>query len=198
MSLFRRATAPVYEFFVRKSDGSKVDVSEAIMNAGSGIATLDEAHAEIHRGMAYAGGKVGVDLANAAKFYIIGQNNNPAGKSLHVTAAFAASGDVVVRTLGVAGGSGGSSELTYNRKTGLTDSGVTVLWGATPDSGFIVVKESLIPGGTGPQALGGQSTLRAERIVPAGGWIALEIENVSGSNIDDYGVEWDFYLADPE
>lgn len=194
----RRRTAPVYELLVRKADGSKVDIGEAIMNAGSSIATLDEAHAEIHRGMMYAGGKVSTNLASGAFFYFIGQNNNSNNMDIHLTAAFAASGDVIVRTIGVTGRIGGASVNSFNRKTATLDSGVDAWWGCTPqDSSPIVVKEAFIPGGSGPLALGGQSVLRAERIVSVGNWIGLEIENVSGGTIDDLGVEWDFYLADP-
>jgi hypothetical protein len=169
------------------------------MNAGTGFAILQEEHAEIHRGMAYTAGKVNTaGLADGAKFYVIGQNNNVNGKVMHVTAGFSASAAAIVRTLGgVTGRSGGQAALTYNRKTGLTDSGLDVWWGATPDSGFSTIKETYLPGGTGPQALGGDVSFRAERILAAGGtWLGLEVENVSGGVMDYFGIEWDFYLAD--
>lgn len=195
----RRRTGPTLELFIRKSDGSIVNLADAIMNDGSGLATLNEVHAEIHRGMTYAGGKVGTGLADSATFCLVGQNNNPEGKDVHVTAAFAATGHVIVRTLGgITGKTGGAATGSYNRKNGLTDSGVDVFWGAVPDSGASSIKESFLPGGFGPLALGGEVTFRAERIVPVGAWIGLEIENVSGQELDHYGIEWDFYLADPE
>ena len=186
---------PVYKLLILKADGSKVNLGDAVMNEGSSLAVLAEEHAEIHRGMTYAGGKVKVDLGDGAKFYLIGQNNNLAQKSLHLTAAFAASGNTVVRTIGVTGRTGGSAVNSVNRKTGLIDSGVDAWWDTDPeDSSPVVVKEVFIPGGTGPHALGGQAALYAERIIPFGGWIGLEVENVSGQVLDYLSVEWDFYL----
>ena len=131
-----------------------------------------------------------------ASFCMIAQNNNPDGMDIHLTAGFSASGDVIVRTLGVTGRVGGASVLSYNRKTGATDSGIDGWWGATPeDSSPLVIKEVFIPGGSGPLALGGAATLTAERIVHPGQFIGLEIENVSGATLDHLSVEWDFYLA---
>ncbi len=189
---------PVMSLIVRKADGTLVDLGEAVMNAGSSMAMLDEPHAEIHRAMAYAGGKVHADLGVGAKFYMLGQNNNPDGMDIHLTAAFSASEAAIVRTIGVTGRTGGTEVTSYNRKTGLTDSGVDAWWGAVPDdSAHVVVKETFLPGGSGPLALGGQAALRGERIVGAGSWIGLEIEKVGLVVMDFLAIEWDFYLADP-
>lgn len=192
-------TTPVMSLMVRKADGTLVDLGEAVMNAGSSMAMLDEPHAEIHRGMTYAGGKVEADLGIGGKFYMIGQNNNPDGMDIHLTAAFSASEAAIVRTLGVTGRTGGTEVLSVNRKTGLADSGVQAWWGTTPDdSAPIVVKETYLPGGSGPLALGGQAALRGERIVCCGDFIGLEIENVGIAVMDYLAIEWDFYLADPD
>lgn len=187
---------PTLKLLVRRPDGTISDLGLAVIDGGSAFTIIEKTHAQIHNGMAYAGGKVGAALGASAMFYLVGQNNNPDGKSLHISAAFSASAAVIVRTLGgITGKTGGSSEPSYNRKTGLTDSGVDVFWGATPDSGASSIKETYIPGGGGPQALGGQALTFAERIVPAGAWIGIEVENVSGAEIDHFGVEWDYYLA---
>jgi hypothetical protein len=195
----RKGPVPIMQMFIKKTNGKIVDVASAILNKGSGVSILPEEQAEIHRGNAYAGGEVGVNLGVGDSFYILGRNNNSEGKRIHVTAAVSVSADAIVRTLGgVTGQSGGSAKASYNRKTGLTDSGVEVWWGATPDSGYSSVKGVFLPGGTGPLSLGGSVTFRAERIVEAGDWIGLEIENVSGLVMAHYGIEWDFYLADPD
>lgn len=189
---------PVYQIIVLKPDGTKVDLGEAIMNEGSALAVLSEEHAEIHRGMAYAGGKIHADLASGGKFYMIGQNNNTEEKDIHLTAAFAASADTIVRTLGVTGRIGGSAVNSFNRKTGALDSGVQAWFNTLPlDSSPVVVKEVFIPGGSGPQALGGQAALYAERIISFEEWIGLEIENVSGQVLEYLSIEWEFYLSDP-
>lgn len=187
---------PTYNLLVRKPNGDIVNLGLAMIDGGSAFTTIDKSHAAIHGSMAYAGGRVGTALGNGAKFYLIGQNNNTDGKSLHVSAAFSSSHAAIIRTLsGVTGVTGGAAEESYNRKSGLTDSGVDVNWGGTPDSGSSSIKETYIPGGSGPQALGGQAITFAERIVPAEAWIGLEIENVSGGVMDHFGIEWDFYLA---
>lgn len=191
------ATA-VLSLLVKKASGI-VDFANTIMNGGSAIANIDESHAEVHRGMSYTGGKVGTALGSGAKFYFIGQNNNPDGKSIHLTAAFASSAAVIVRTIATAGRTGGVTVLTVNRKTGLLDSGVATWWGATPDeSSPTVIKEVYVPGGSGPHPLGGRGGNSGERIVPVDSFIGLEIENVSGSELDFFSIDFDFYLADPE
>jgi hypothetical protein len=194
----RDMATEVYKLIVQKPDGSHVDLASAILNEGSGWAVIDEPHAEIHRGMTYAGGKIFQDLGVGAKFYMVGQNNNPDGMDMHLTAAFSASEAAIVRTIGVTGRTGGAEVLSVNRRTGAVDSGVQAWWDTTPDdSAPVIVKETYLPGGSGPLALGGQAALRGERIVGVGNWIGLEIENVGLVVMDYLAIEWDFYLADP-
>jgi hypothetical protein len=191
----RKGPIPKYELLVRKPDNTIVDIGGLFIDGGNSLVSIDKSHAQAHNGVAYTGGKVKAALGDGDKFYIIGQNNNSEGKSVHVSAAVSASASVIVRTLGnITGRSSGAEVESYNRKTGLGDSGIDIYWDTTPDSGFASVKETYVPGGVGPHALGA-SVQFAERIIANGNWVGLEIENVSGGILAYLSVDWDFYLA---
>lgn len=178
-------------------DGTSVEVNRDVMNSGSSRAVMAEEHAEIHMGNSYTGGMINTGLGTGLSL-LMAANNANSDKEIHIVAAIATSGDVIVRTWGgITGCIGGSAALSYNRLTGLTDSGVAGSFGCTSLTGGLAIKEAFIPGGSGPLALGGQSGFRAERIVKVNSWLGLEVENVSGGSLAHVSIEWDFYLADP-
>lgn len=189
-------TAPKYELLVKKPDGSVIDLGLAMIDGGSAFTTIDKPHAQIHNGASYTGGKVGIDLGVDASLFIGVFNDNPDGKSAHFLMDFSFSTDAVVRILGgVTGRTGGSLANSYNRKTGLSDSGIEVYWGTALDSGASSIKETYSPGGSGPFAAGGELPFASEHIIAAGEWMGFEIENVNGGEMAHYGAYWDFYLA---
>lgn len=186
---------PTYNLYIRRPDGAIVNLGLAAIDGGSAFTTIDKAHAQIHNGVSYTGGKVGVDLGAGASTFIAVKNNT-VDKTAHFLMDFSFSTESIVRIFnGIEDQSGGSLEGSTNRKTGAVDSGIQIYWGATLDSGVSAFKETYSPGGSGPFAAGGELPFASEHVLLPGEWMAWEIENANSATMDYYGAYWDFYLA---
>lgn len=185
---------------VETSDDRVVEPPMAIMPGSKSSASATALQRLIVDGKSFSGGKrYTVGTSSSIKFAI---NNLQSDKDLHIPLIIVStSSEAYVDTWGgFTGITGGTEEKSYNRNKGALEttiadvfSNVTSFDGGTPT----VVKESYIPGGSGPLALGSAGTpFTATRIIAGDGWAGLEITNPSASSAMTIGVEWEYHESD--
>lgn len=153
---------------------------------------IDVPHHEIHEGETFFISYKTPDDSPIGDNATVTLGVTTAAKYAHILARGACGGDAEGELYEGATWTGGTSLNVFNKNRAKTESPtLTVVRGPTPVLLGTLLENEFIPGGTGPQAIGGAATQRAEWILKPGTQYLFRITNRSGgAQPASMALEW--------